>query len=93
MSVCLYIQIAESRPSETGRVPVLISILNPELETVVGPISCMSSEGATVPVDPGTYVVHLDTPSGERLSRVVTALEGEDQHVLFDSSLVRTRGT
>lgn len=84
MSVNLFIQIEESRPFETGRVPILISILNTELETIVGPISCISSEGVRVSVDPGTYVVHLDVPSGQRLSKVVTAVEGEDQRVIFD---------
>ena len=84
MSVYLDVQIAESRPLETGRVPVLISVLNSELETVVGPISCIPSEGVSVIVDPGTYVVHLDTPSGQRLSRAVTAREGQNQSVSFD---------
>jgi hypothetical protein len=84
MSAQLDIQVAESRPLETGRIPVLVSVLNSELETVVGPVPFVPSEGTAIQVDPGIYVVHLDTPSGQRLSKAVDARESPNQLVSFD---------
>ena len=73
---------------ETGAVPLVVSVLDQDLETVGGPQSARVSDSPRFPVGPGLYVVHVDTPGGNRMRRTVTVTDEPECDVQFDLHLL-----
>jgi hypothetical protein len=83
MSATLKVELNSSRQDETRSVPVVVSVLDADLETVAGPESFLVSQDPSFSVDPGAYVVHVDPPSGQRLNRTVRLVEGQQVTASF----------
>jgi hypothetical protein len=83
MTGTLKVELNSSRQHETRSVPVVVSVLDADLETVAGPESFFVSQDPSFPVDPGAYVVHVDPPSGQRLMKTVRVVEGQQVTASF----------